>query len=330
MSRSGGTLMVTLLDAHSDVAMSYELYPFLLEIAPDYDLEALAKRLAKSTDKHEIDKAAPSPGFVTFVKRSLRGGLSYNDFGRLLLDFLNEGNTLAEPEGRMRLVELCGLEKMKRLGKKRWGMKCLNDFESYLAVWPRSCFLDMLRDGRDVLASQLNTGNFKHSPEEVAKGWQTTHRRFQELIDSGRARARMVRYETLASDPEPELKTICEVIGLPFDPAMLHHEELDLTIFKVNHLSGPRISRAIDTTMIGRWRKDLSADQLAEFVSVAGDDLARYGYALSEPAEIAIADGAKRKNIRDPKRLRAHVLRIARDFLRRVRRMQTSWRLFLG
>ena len=39
---------------------------------------------------------------------------------------------------------------------------------------------------------------------------------------------------------------------------------------------------------------------------------------LSDPAEIAIAAGAKQKNIRDPKRLKAHVLRIARDFLRGV------------
>jgi len=29
-SRSGGTLMVTILDAHPEIAMSYELYPNLL------------------------------------------------------------------------------------------------------------------------------------------------------------------------------------------------------------------------------------------------------------------------------------------------------------
>jgi hypothetical protein len=39
---------------------------------------------------------------------------------------------------------------------------------------------------------------------------------------------------------------------------------------------------------------------------------------LSDPAEIAIAAGAKQKNIREPKRLRAHALRIARDFFRGV------------
>lgn len=277
MSRSGGTLMVTLLDAHPEIAMSYELYPFLLETPQDYDLAKLAKQLIESRSTRAIDRYAPTPGFVTFVKRCLRGGLSANDFGHLLTELINEGHTLADRDGRMRMIELCGLEKMKRVGKQRWGMKCLNDFENYIDAWPRSCFLNMLRDGRDVLASQLNTGSFKQSPKEVAKGWLTTHRRFQELVDSG-GRARMVRYEALTENPEPELREICEVIDVPFNPVMLHHQDLDLTIFKANHLSGPRISRAIDTSMIGRWRKDLSQDQLADFVSVAGDDLARHGY----------------------------------------------------
>ena len=280
MSRSGGTLMCTLLDAHPDIAMSYELYPFLLETDKDYDLGALAQRLCKARNNRDLEKCEPpSPVFVTFVKRCLRGGLSARDFGLLIMDLMREGGTLAEASGRMRLIELCGLEKMRRVGKRRWGMKCLNDFEAYLAVWPQACFLNMLRDGRDVLASQLNTGNFKQSPKEVARGWQNTHRRFEQLIDRGDARTRLVRYEALTENPEPELRSICELLDLPFDPAMLHHQELELTIFKANHLSGPRISRAIDTTMIGRWRKDLSSEQLADFVSVAGDDLTRHGYA---------------------------------------------------
>jgi hypothetical protein len=272
--------MCTLLDAHPDIAMSYELYPFLLETPQDYDLEALAQRLCEARNRGDLEKCAPpSPGFVTFVKRCLRGGLSTQDFGQLIIELMREGGTLAEPSGRMRLIELCGLEKMKRVGKRRWGMKCLNDFEEYLAVWPQGCFLNMLRDGRDVLASQLNTGSFKNSPKEVAIGWRNTIRRFEQLIGNVDARARMVRYETLTENPEPELRSICEFLGLPFDPAMLHHQNLDLTIFKANHLSGPRISRAIDTSMIGRWRNDLKPDQLADFLSVAGDDLARHGYA---------------------------------------------------
>lgn len=38
-SRSGGTLMVTILDAHPDIAMSYELYPNLLISKNGTDIE---------------------------------------------------------------------------------------------------------------------------------------------------------------------------------------------------------------------------------------------------------------------------------------------------
>jgi hypothetical protein len=278
MSRTGGTLMCTLLDAHSDIAMSYELYPFLLETDPDHDLKNLAERLAGAGKYRQIEKFAPSTGFVTFVKRCKRGGLSFQDFAQLLVQLVDEGHTLAELNGRMRLIELCGLMKMKRVDKRRWGMKCLNDFEDYIALWPQACFLNMLRDGRDVLASQLNTGNFKQSPTEVAKGWQNTIHRFEQLIERTDVKALMVRYEALTENPEPKLRSICTFLGLSFDPAMLHHQELDLTIFKANHLSWHRVSSAIDTSMIGRWRNDLAPDQLADFVSVAGDDLARHGY----------------------------------------------------
>jgi hypothetical protein len=157
-------------------------------------------------------------------------------------------------------------------------MKCNNAYDDYLRFWPQACFLNMLRDGRDVLASQLNTGNFRHSPRQVAKGWQTTHRRFQALVDRGNVKARVVHYERLTGNTEGELREICAFLSLEFDPAMLRHHELDLTVFKANHLSRDRLSGMVDTNRIGRWRNDLTADQLAEFFAVAGDELRRHGY----------------------------------------------------
>jgi len=278
MSRSGGTLMVTLLDAHADVAMSYELYPSLVETDPEFDLKRLATKLFKARSHRRVAYHAPTKNFATFAARSLRGGLTYKDFAALLFQLIEEGHTLAELKGRMRLVELCGLEKMKRTGKSRWGMKCDNDFETYLDFWPQACFLSMLRDGRDVLASQLNTGSFRKTPKEVAKAWQSNIRRFEQLVDRPDVITRMVRYEALTENPEPELRVICDLFDLPFDPAMLQHQELDLTIFKANHLSKQRVRSAIDTSMIGRWRRDLKSDQLADFVFVAGEDLTRHGY----------------------------------------------------
>ncbi len=275
LSRSGGTLLCTLLDAHKDVAFSYELYPNLLEVDGELDLRALAQRLTRSwRPKNE----APSKGFATFVARIERGGLSYKDFSKLLHQFVDEGFSVATLEGRLRLIELCAEAKMHRLKKTRWGMKCNNRYDEYLSRWPKACFLNVLRDGRDVLASQLNTGSFNKTPAEVGQGWVQTHNAFEKLQARGDVCAHVVRYEALTTDPEPELRAMCKRLDLEFDPEMLRHSEKDLTVFKARHLSRDRVASAIDTKMIGRWKRDLSSSQLDEFMTVAGDAMQAYGY----------------------------------------------------
>jgi len=278
LSRSGGTLMCTLLDAHRDVAMSYELYPTLLLIDPAFDLKALAHTLASADSIKALKKVWPTEKFRTFVVRCERGGLDHRDFAALLLKLLEEGHTCDTLDGRSRLIELCGAEKMKREGKSRWGMKCNGAFDDYLSYWPNACFINMLRDGRDVLASQLNTGSFDKSPDKVAEGWVRAMTKFEKLMARGDVRAQMVRYEDLTSAPEEQLPVICAGLGLEFDEAMLRHNELDLTVFRTNHLSRDRIVREIDTTMIGRWKRDLSAQQLQQFLEVAEPVLRRFGY----------------------------------------------------
>ncbi|MEZ5773238.1 MAG: sulfotransferase [Hyphomicrobiaceae bacterium] len=278
MSRSGGTLLCTLLDAHRDIAMSYELYPNLLETDGHVDLDLLARALEREKVGPRLERLMPSRSFYTFFSRCHRGGLETVDAARIVRQLAAEGQSLAGDVGRMRLVELCGLEKMHRLGKRRWGMKCNNRYQDYLAYWPDAQFFDMLRDGRDVLASQLNTGSFKHRPSEVGEAWVNTHERFEKFAEEHPRQFRMVRYENLTGEPDLELPAICAFLNLPMDQAMLRHHEMDLTVFKASHLSRDRVASSIDTTKIGRWKRDLSSDQLAEFMGAASDSLRKYGY----------------------------------------------------
>ncbi len=77
MSRSGGTLMVTILDAHPDVAMSYELYPELLKTAdpsPAF-LERLIERLEAGDKLKTVGHLDGGKDFYSFVARLPRGGI---------------------------------------------------------------------------------------------------------------------------------------------------------------------------------------------------------------------------------------------------------------
>jgi hypothetical protein len=281
LSRSGGTLLVTLLDAHPDVAMSYELYPTLLE--PESPggvrfVQEIACVLRGSWLRQRARARLPTRGVRTFVARCERSGLGLREVARLLEAHLDAGDSFDSTAGRLRFIERCAVRKMTREGKIRWGLKCNNRYDQYRSLWPSAYFLDVLRDGRDVLASQLTTGAFDSSPEEVAQSWVQTHQRFLALRDEPGVRAHLVRYEDLVTDPEPEIERLCAFLDLPPHPQMLDFHRRRLTIYRASHLSMDRISRPIDARRVGRWRKELAPEQVADFEAVAGDLLRRMNY----------------------------------------------------
>jgi hypothetical protein len=61
-------------------------------------------------------------------------------------------------------------------------------------------------------------------------------------------------YETLVSDSEHSVRTICEFLNIPVSNQMLRYFDKGLTIYKnsMGHLSLDRISQPIDASKIGR------------------------------------------------------------------------------
>jgi hypothetical protein len=272
--------MVTILDAHPEIAMSYELYPNLLVSQNDKTIDPaeLSEILAHSKNDEQVVKRIKDKNLRTFVSRCLRGGVNYKHLIQLLQDHIQAGGHFADIENRLRFIERCCRQKMHTQNKLRWGLKCSNRFDDYLAVWPGAFFLNMIRDGRDVLASQLNTGSFTNSPEEVGKGWANTHLRFRELVERSGVNAYEVYYEKLVQEPELEIRKICDFLNIQFHRSMLNFYQQDLTIYKATHLSMDRISKPIDASKIGRWKKEVSQDQLERFYTTAGEAMITFHY----------------------------------------------------
>jgi hypothetical protein len=74
-----------------------------------------------------------------------------------------------------------------------------------------------------------------------------------------------VRYEQLVSDPAAAARPVAAALGV--DPGVVTES----------------FSRAHDTSA-GRWRRDLTAEQLADVEREAGPQLVALGYELSSPA----------------------------------------------
>ena len=282
-SRSGGTLLVTILDAHPDLAMSYELYPNLLE-EPGLDPAEAAATLRKAWTWRTAGwalKRAGYPGFSTFALRCDRGGMTTGDLAGALEAHRAEGLDFSTVEGRMRFIRRCAVHKMRACGKRRWGLKCSNRYRDYLCLWPQAHFLNVLRDGRDVLASQLHTGGFRDrkTPAQIGEGWARTYRRFRAVAQDPAVRTCTVRYERLVGDPEAEVRRVSEFLGLEFADAMLRFHQQDLTIYgAASHLSMKRIKRPVDASKVGRWQRDVTAAQLRDFLAAARDVMVQAGY----------------------------------------------------
>jgi len=274
-------MMVTILDSHPDIAMSYELYPNLLELE-DGSPEGLSKAISRldPTRGRRYAEDIANTKLATFLNRLPRGGLEPADVLEVINSHVSENAGVRTVEERLRLVERLARWKARREDKGRWGLKCLNNYADYLSVFPDASFINMVRDGRDVFASQLTQMSRVADVEAVARAWVRTNQQFREFASQSGVPAEEVIYEQLVRDPESELRKLCVRLGLSFYPSMAKHQEQPHTVYSASHLSLARIKQPIDTASIGRWREDLTPDQVAGFMAIAGDMMEAYGYTM--------------------------------------------------
>src|SRR5688572_6033394 len=126
LSRSGGTLMVTVLDAHPKVAMSYEIYEHLLAPSDEgHDkLESLIGARTKRTlfFKKTASKVEDKQ-LQTFISRAQRSGIEPATLAEFARQHQSRGLDFSSFRNRMHFIELITTEKMRRHAKEHWGTK---------------------------------------------------------------------------------------------------------------------------------------------------------------------------------------------------------------
>nr|GID82176.1 sulfotransferase [Actinoplanes derwentensis] len=174
-----------------------------------------------------------------------------------------------------------------RFGKPRWGDKrpaYLRNLPAILRLFPDAQIINIMRDGRDCVAS------LKETP------WRPAD--FGELIDywarSADASLRaartypadvfhQVRYEDLTADPETRLRAICEFLGEQYAPAMARPSELAPVAVPAYKTWHSLTRSAVTTERVSSWQQRLTEEEVAHCEAVFGDRLTRFGYQLSTP-----------------------------------------------
>ncbi len=177
----------------------------------------------------------------------------------------------------------------------RWGSKDNFHVEhvgTLRALFPHARFVHIVRDGRDVACSyrELNARNINtrwapdlpNGIEEIAAEWRRNLDSVEWAFDTARWRnACEVRFDALILDTETTLWNLCALLGEEYDPSMLDYHAINreeellprkMLCWEEKTLLPPQPS------VVGRYKRDLSAEDVAAFEAVAGETLRHYGY----------------------------------------------------
>jgi hypothetical protein len=167
-----------------------------------------------------------------------------------------------------------GSQLTERAGKNRWGeqLALVERFAPIVFdVFPEARVVHMVRDPRDRAMALLQSSTRRGGVATATAGWIESVRLAARNESGYAGRYLVVRYESLLERPKETLHTVCDFVGIAYEPEML----------------APVLSAArAGESGIGNFRDDLSSRQIAYIQTRAGPEMAYLAYPL-EPIRLS-------------------------------------------
>lgn len=282
-SRSGTTLLAAVLDAHPCVHMGYELIPPpRLDVTRLADLiETLAgegARWPRAVGNRVRERTTPEVG--QFVKRTARAGANADSLVAVLRRFAAEvDQAVTTTPDRVALARAIVLAHAPAptawTGFKAGG----RELPAALALAPNSRAIGVIRDPRDVAASQIESGMAPNA-RTAAKRW-SAHVRDLDALDDGALL--LVRYEDLVATPAATIDRLCAGLGIEPDATMLRFPEAGVGVLAPGqtHASDAALRRGLFPDSVGRWRRHLDQAAISAVQARCAKRMVDFGYELA-------------------------------------------------
>lgn len=282
--RSGTTLLSVLLANHSDVYI---------------DGESVGLNLADNIERYKVYLSMDLNRPRTEVLREVIQNSYKNRLARIL-----DVNLLDQHED-VRSFALHSIQQFtEQQGKKVWGDKTpelIFKVPELLQWFPTARFIHVVRDGH-ANATSLHKRQYmdlrlatQHWKDCNAYGLALEH-----IL--GKSQYLMVKYEEVLACPEEELKKVCTFLGIPYEASMLALEKREDTGTEDSY-----VGKQIDASKVGKWKQQLSAQQIATIEQIGADLLHHFGYdhaTMPDPTNAKSLSFGKRYRIRQKDMLR--------------------------
>jgi hypothetical protein len=281
--RSGTTLLRLAVTSHSNVCIPPEA-GFLCWFSDVYGDWTQGDWANQNNTKNFLEAVATSKKFETW-------GLNTSD----LLDAFK----FAPPVDYSSACSILYNEYRKRNKPSAsiWGDKnnfYINHIELIKKLYPAARFIHILRDPRDVACSYIELSrlnsksiyrpNLPNDPVEIANQWlQNNSSASRSLSRLNKSQSLCIRYEDLTLEPQKTLNTICAFLGLEFEDSMLEFHLQN----RINHLEPSetmdwkiRTLSPITSSQIGRYKVDLSSEQINAIEKIAIEYMEKFHYCI--------------------------------------------------
>jgi hypothetical protein len=282
MSRSGTTLLATVIDSHPEIVCGAELLPSFDKTISEV-LNILDSTLVEvqhdftQLGKHLRERGHKDIGL--FFVRCHRAGLNASDVRAALSGLIDLQNTQIQTvEDRLRVANALIEIRAHRENAAMYGFKYTSSNpELAAAYFPNAKIVCIVRDPYDVVLSHQKR-NFEKSTEEISKSWSIFSKKYRNFSENYPDKCYLVRYEDLVSQPRRALKNVFRFLELDLIENIFRFYESDSPIHKGFHPNSEQLSKNFFTNGMGIGRSKLLKEDLKIIENKCSSEINEYGY----------------------------------------------------